>query len=85
MDHEERFFVAAIAEFVPHGGEFDLHGALQIGVKDCGEGAFVFAEFADDLAGENYRQVADVEFLEFVANDFLNALFVNGIEEAPEE
>ena len=47
--------------------------------------AFVFAELADDLSGEDDGQIADVKFLVFVANDFLYAAFVRRIQEAPEK
>ena len=85
LNHEQRFFVAALAQLVPHGGKLDLHGALQIGVEDGGHGALVFAELADDLSGENHRQVADVKFLVFVADDFFDAALVHRIQEAPEK
>src|ERR1700734_4024784 len=73
------------AELVPHGGEFDLHGALKIGVENGGHGAFVFAEFADDLSSEDDREIADVKFLVLVADDFFYAALVHGIQETPEE
>ena len=85
LNHKQRLGVTFFAELVPHGGKFDLHGALEIGVKDGGHGAFVFAEFADDLSGEDDGEIADVKFLVLVADDFFYAAFVRGIQETPEE
>src|SRR5277367_62145 len=85
LNHQERLGVTFFAELVPHGGKFDLHGALEVGVEDGGHGALVFAELADDLSGEDHGQVADVKFFVFVADDFFYAALVRGIQEAPEE
>src|SRR6516162_80749 len=85
LDHQQGLFVAALAKFVPHGGELNLHGALQIGVEDGSEGSFIFAKLADHLAREHNGQIANVKFLVLVANDLLHAFFMKRIEKAPEK
>src|SRR5262249_18728223 len=85
LDHQQGLAVAAVAQLVPHSRQLSLHRPVKVSVQNRRQSPFIFSELSHDLTGQYDRQVADVVFLVLVPDDFFDSLFVNRIEEAPQE
>ena len=85
VHHEEAAAIPLLAHLVPGGGELGLHRALEIGVEHRRHRALVLAKLGDDLARQHHRQIADMIFLVFLADDLLDPALVLGVHERPQQ
>ena len=85
LNHLQWLLVTQIPQAVTDSHQLIGHLTMEIAVQDSGCRARVFAPFGNDLAGEENRDVSQVDLRVLIIDDPLDGFFVFRIGRAPQQ